>query len=83
MKAWQLARRGEPATALELADVPRPVPGPGQVLVRVRAAAANFSDVLLCRGTYQIHLELPFTLGVEVSGEGRAGWPRRDGVLPR
>ena len=82
MKAWQLARHGEPADALELADVPRPVPGPGQDLVRVRAAAANFSDVLLCRGTYQIRLELPFTLGVEVSAEVVQAGPDVAGFCP-
>ena len=46
MKAWQLSRHGEPEEVLELTDVPRPVPGPGQLLVRVLAAAANFPDVL-------------------------------------
>jgi len=75
VKAWQLTRHGEPEEVLELADVPRPVPGPGQLLVRVHAASANFSDVLMCRGTYQIHMELPFTLGVEVSGEVEQAGP--------
>jgi len=37
--------------------------------VRVRAAAANFPDVLLCRGLYQIRPELPFTPGVELCGD--------------
>jgi NADPH:quinone reductase len=82
VKAWQLTRHGEPEAALELADVPRPVPGPGQILVRVHAAAANFSDVLLARGTYQIHLELPFTLGVEVSGEVEQAGPGVTGFCP-
>ena len=69
MKAWQVTRHGEPEDALELADVPRPAPGPGQLLVRVLAAAANFPDVLLCRGTYQVRPPLPFGLGVELCGE--------------
>ncbi|MGH3251131.1 MAG: alcohol dehydrogenase catalytic domain-containing protein, partial [Trebonia sp.] len=69
MKAWQLSRYGEAEDVLELADVPRPVPGPGQVLVRVLAAAANFPDVLMCRGTYQVRPPLPFTPGVELCGE--------------
>ena len=46
LKAWQVSRHGEPEDVLELAEVPRPVPGPGQLLVRVLAAAANFPDVL-------------------------------------
>ena len=69
MKAWQLSRLGEPEDVLELTDVPRPVPGPGQLLVRVLAAAANFPDLLQCRGTYQVRPPLPFTPGVELCGE--------------
>src|SRR6202034_1992023 len=69
VKAWQVSRPGEPEDVLELADIPRPEPGPGQILVRVLAAAANFPDVLLCRGTYQVKMPLPFILGVELCGE--------------
>jgi NADPH2:quinone reductase len=69
MKSWQLSRYGEPEEVLELADVPRLVPGPGQLLVKVLAAAANFPDVLLCRGAYQVRPPLPFTPGVELCGE--------------
>jgi NADPH2:quinone reductase len=69
LKAWQLSRHGEPEDVLELTEVPRPEPGPGQLLVRVLAAAANFPDVLLCRGTYQVRPTLPFTPGVELCGE--------------
>jgi NADPH2:quinone reductase len=69
MKAWQLSAHGEPRDVLELAEVPRPVPGPGQLLVRVLAAAANFADALLCRGTYQVRPPLPFTPGIELCGE--------------
>ena len=69
MKAWQVTRLGEPEEVLELADIPRPEPGPGQILVRVLAAAANFPDVLLCRGVYQVKVPLPFTVGVELCGE--------------
>ena len=69
MKAWRVTQHGEPEQVLELADIPRPAPGPGQILVRVLAAAANFPDVLLCRGVYQVKVPLPFTLGVELCGE--------------
>ncbi|MHA6758475.1 NADPH:quinone oxidoreductase family protein [Streptacidiphilus sp. PAMC 29251] len=69
MKAWQVRTHGEPGSALELVDIATPQPGPGQVRLRVRAAALNFPDVLLCRGTYQIRPELPFTPGVELCGE--------------
>jgi NADPH2:quinone reductase len=69
VKAWRVTQHGEPEQVLELADIPRPAPGPGQILVRVLAAAANFPDVLLCRGVYQVKVPLPFTLGVELCGE--------------
>jgi NADPH2:quinone reductase len=73
MKAWQVSRHGEPRDVLELVELPQPVPGQGQVLVRVLAAAANFPDVLLCRGTYQVRPPLPFVPGVEFCGEIVAG----------
>jgi NADPH:quinone reductase len=69
VKAWQVNRHGEPRDVLELTEVPEPTPGPGQLLVRVLAAAANFPDVLLCRGTYQVQPPLPFCPGVELCGE--------------
>ena len=69
MKAWQVTQLGEPVDVLALNEVPDPEPGPGQVLVRVRAAAANFPDVLMCRGLYQVRPELPFTPGIELCGE--------------
>jgi NADPH2:quinone reductase len=69
VKAWQVSRYGEPQEVLELAEVPQPSPGPGQLLVRVLAAPANFPDALLCLGTYQVRPPLPFTPGVELCGE--------------
>ena len=69
MKAWQVSRYGEPQEVLKLAEVPQPSPGPGQLLVRVLAAAANFFDALMCLGTYQVRPPLPFTPGGELCGE--------------
>lgn len=69
MKAWQVSRHGEPRDVLELAELPRPRPGPGQLLVKVLAAAANFPDALMLSGTYQVRPPLPFTPGVELCGE--------------
>src|SRR3977135_4077023 len=74
MRAWQVRELGEPRDVLTLAEVPDPVPAPGQVLVRVLGAAANFPDVLMCRGGYQVRPPLPFTPGVALCGAG-AGWP--------
>jgi NADPH:quinone reductase len=69
VKAWQVTKHGEPEDVLEFTEIARPEPGPGQIMVRVLAAAANFPDVLLCRGVYQVKVDLPFTLGVEMCGE--------------
>ena len=68
MKAWQVRRLGPPAEAMELVEVPDPVAGPGELLVRVEACALNFPDVLLAAGQYQEKPELPFTPGLEVCG---------------
>lgn len=50
-------------------DVPTPSPGPGEALVRVRAASVNFPDLLMTRGEYQFKPPLPFTPGLDVAGE--------------
>ncbi|AIA07317.1 NADPH:quinone oxidoreductase family protein [Streptomyces noursei] len=69
MKAWRVHANGEPRAVMRLEDVADPQPGPGQVLLRVRAANVNFPDALLCRGQYQVRPPLPFTPGVEICGE--------------
>ncbi|ADG78469.1 Alcohol dehydrogenase zinc-binding domain protein OS=Tsukamurella paurometabola (strain ATCC 8368/ DSM / CCUG 35730 / CIP 100753 / JCM 10117 / KCTC 9821/ NBRC 16120 / NCIMB 702349 / NCTC 13040) OX=521096 GN=Tpau_1855 PE=4 SV=1 [Tsukamurella paurometabola] len=69
MRAWQVPELGEPASVLRAVDLDIPTPGPGQVTVRTLATAANFPDVLMCRGLYQIKPDLPFTPGVELCGE--------------
>jgi len=51
MKAWQLSAQTGP-TALQIVDLPEPVPGPGQVLVRVRAASLNYRDQMVADGRY-------------------------------
>lgn len=58
---------------MRLVEVERPVPGAGQVLLKVRAANVNFPDALLCRGQYQIKPPLPFTPGLEFCGETEDG----------
>ncbi|MEU7820903.1 NADPH:quinone oxidoreductase family protein [Catellatospora sp. NPDC049133] len=68
MRAWQAAANGEPADVMSLVETPVPTPGANQLLVRVRASALNFPDVLLVRGQYQVRPPLPFTPGVELCG---------------
>ena len=80
MRAWQIHQLGEPRDALRLAEIPDPEPAPGQVLVRVLGAAANFPDVLMCQGAYQVRPPLPFTPGVELCGEVLTAGPGVTGV---
>ncbi|GIM90870.1 NADP-dependent oxidoreductase [Paractinoplanes toevensis] len=58
------------AAEIRADDVPRPVPGPGEVLVRVEATSFNPSDIGLRRGLLRdiMPVELPVTLGGEVAG---------------
>ncbi len=48
---------------------PDPAPGPGQVLVRVRAASLNYRDLLLAKGHYNPKLQFPRVLGSDAAGE--------------
>lgn len=57
-----------PPESLRLENVPDPTPGPGQVLIKVRAAALNFPDVLMIEGKYQSQPPFPFAPGGELSG---------------
>ncbi len=67
MKAWRSG--GAPGIeGLALAEIAPPVPGPGELLVRVEAAAVNFSDLLMIGDRYQVRPERPFTPGQEVAG---------------
>jgi NADPH:quinone reductase len=58
-----------PPSSLQLRDLPSPIPGPKQVLVRTRVAAVNFPDALIVAGKYQFKPEFPFSPGGELSGE--------------
>ena len=69
MKAVGVLGEGRGPQALQLADMPRPRPAPGEVLIRVRAAGLNRADVLQRRGSYPPPPGAPDTLGLEVAGE--------------
>jgi len=58
-----------PPESLAFEDVDDPVPGPDQVVVRVRAAAVNYPDVLFLSGGYQVKVAPPFIPGSEFAGE--------------
>jgi len=72
MKAIRVHAPGGP-DALRYEDVPRPTPGPGQVLVKIEAAGVNFIDVYQRTGLYKV--PLPFTLGQEAAGSVTAVGP--------
>ena len=57
-----------PEFALEIGDVPDLVPGPGEVVIDVKAAGLNFPDTLIVRGQYQFKPEPPFSPGAEAAG---------------
>jgi NADPH2:quinone reductase len=61
-------RRFGPPETLAVEDIPSPVPGPGEVLVRVKAAGVNFPDSLIIQDKYQFKPPLPFSPGGELAG---------------
>jgi NADPH2:quinone reductase len=65
MKAIQVKETGGPEK-MELVDLPQPVAGPGQALVKIAASGVNFIDVYFRAGLYKV--ELPATLGSEAAG---------------
>ena len=70
MKSVVLTSYGDPVSGLEYREVPEPEnPGAGQVLVGIEFSPINFSDILVARGLYPLHPELPSVIGNE--GVGR------------
>ena len=86
MKALLSHAPGGPGT-LALEELPDPVAGPGELLVRVRAAAINYPDVLIIEDKYQMRPPRPFAPGgeiageVEALGEGVDGWSVGDRLI--
>ncbi|MCW5641419.1 MAG: NADPH:quinone oxidoreductase family protein [Rhodoferax sp.] len=58
--------------ALNWKELPTPAPGPGEVLVEIKAASLNFPDLLIVQNKYQIKPELPFVPGSEYAGTVQA-----------
>lgn len=67
MKAIVVHAFGEPEV-LRFEDAPDPAAGPGQVLVRIRAAGVNPVDTYIRRGAYARKPSLPFTPGADAAG---------------
>ncbi len=67
MKAIVLERHGGPEV-LRVRDVPDPVPGPGEVRVRVEAIGINYAEVLSRKGLYGWAPPMPYTPGMEAVG---------------
>src|ERR1051325_11675203 len=86
MKALLSTEPGGPET-LVLTELPDPQAGPGQLLVRVRACAINYPDVLIIEDKYQFKPPRPFAPGGEIAGvieavgEGVTGWEVGDRVV--
>ncbi len=67
MHAW-LCENPVGIDALTWKELPTPTPGPGQVLVEIKAASLNFPDILIVQNKYQFKPELPFVPGSEYAG---------------
>ena len=86
MRALLSKAIGGPET-LDMTQVADPAPGPGQVVVAVKACAINYPDVLIIEDKYQFKPERPFAPGGEIAGtvaalgEGVTGWAVGDRVI--
>jgi NADPH2:quinone reductase len=72
MRALIASSLGPDYSGCAIQEVPVPTAGPGEILVKVRAAGVNFPDILMTRGEYQMKPPLPFGLGMELSGQVEA-----------
>src|SRR3974377_158355 len=71
MRAWQISSFG--IDSLEFVEKPTPTPGPGEVLVGVRAISINYRDLLMVSGLYNPKLRLPRIPCSDGAGDGVAG----------
>ena len=57
-----------PPEDLVVGEVPDPTPGPGEILIDVKAAPVTFPDTLMLEDKYQFKADLPYIPGSEVAG---------------
>jgi NADPH:quinone reductase len=67
MRAAVCTRLGAP-DGIVVQEVPDPIPGAGEALVRIEAAGVNFADLLIIAGRYQLRVSPPFIPGLEFVG---------------
>src|SRR5579871_6254026 len=77
-----LCRRFCSPEQLELADIAEPQAGPGEAVVRIKAAALNFFDTLIIAGKYQHKPPFPFSPAAEFSGVVESVDPGVSGFTP-
>jgi NADPH:quinone reductase-like Zn-dependent oxidoreductase len=80
MRSVWITRTGPPEV-LEVRDGPEPTPGPGEVLIRVRATGVNFADVMARLGLYPDAPPRPCVVGYEVAGAVERLGEGADGAL--
>jgi NADPH:quinone reductase-like Zn-dependent oxidoreductase len=87
MKAAVIEQHGGPEVLQVRADFPDPVPGPDDVIVRVRATSLNYHDIFTRNGMPGIKVPMPCIMGIDLAGDivetGPAvtGWTAGDRVL--
>ena len=86
MKAYQIQRFG-PKGLVEV-EMEKPSPGPHEVLVRIKAAALNYRDVMVVNGTYNPRMKLPAIPLSDAAGEIESigsevtRWKQGDRIMP-
>src|SRR5204863_9185406 len=63
-----ICRAWGPVDDLKLEDVAPPTPGPGQLVIDVKATGVNYADSLMVAGRYQTRPPFPFSPGLETAG---------------
>lgn len=89
MSALEVRALSPDLSGVTLVERPIPMPGPGDVQVRIEAAALGFPDLLMTQGLYQAKPPLPFVPGMECAGvvtalgeeARRHGWREGDRVM--